>query len=54
MSSQWRMGASGPIGLDYTPMPFVLRMKGAARADWPDLFEQVRVMEKAAVQEFQR
>lgn len=49
MSTQWRVGMGGPVGLDYTPLPFVLRMSGIARTDWPDLFASVRLMENTAL-----
>jgi hypothetical protein len=50
MSTQWRVGMSGPTGLDYNALPTVLRLTGAARGDWADLFEAVRVMEDAALE----
>lgn len=49
MGTQWRVGMGGPVGLDYSPLPFVLRMNGVPRADWPEVFESVRVMENAAL-----
>lgn len=49
MSTQWRVGMGGPVGLDYAPLPFVLRMSGIPRGDWSDVFESVRLMENAAL-----
>lgn len=49
MSTQWRSGMNGPTGLDYAALPAVLRMQGIARADWPDLFDCLRVMESEAM-----
>jgi hypothetical protein len=49
LSTQWRAGATGPIGLDYTAVPVVLRLTSTPRADWPDVFDCVRVMEVAAI-----
>lgn len=52
MSTQWRTGGmSGlPSGLDYAALPPVLRMTGIPRADWPDVFDGIRVMEDAALE----
>ena len=50
MDTQWRIGMAGPTGLDYAALPMALRMIGAARADWPQLMADIRVMESAALQ----
>lgn len=47
--SQWRVGMSGPTGLDYSAIPTVLRLTCVPRAAWPDVFEDLRVMEDAAL-----
>lgn len=47
--TQWRMGSKGVIGLDYSAIPAVLEMKRIARGVWPELFDQIRVMENEAV-----
>jgi hypothetical protein len=47
--TQWRIGGRGPIGLDYNTLPFVLRMNRVPRAEWPEYFESIRVMENAAL-----
>lgn len=49
MSTQWRVGAAGPVGLDYNVLPAVLRLQGIPRSDWPDTFECVRVLEAEAL-----
>lgn len=49
MTTQWRVGMRGATGLDYAVLPVVLRMRGIARADWPDTFYGIRVMESAAL-----
>lgn len=49
MSTQWRTGMAGPTGLDYGAMPAVLRMQATPRAEWPDTFECLRVMEAEAL-----
>lgn len=49
LGTQWRQGPSGAYGLDYNAIPFVLRMKRIPRERWPDLFEDLRVLERAAL-----
>jgi hypothetical protein len=51
--TQWRVGAGGPIGIDYGVVPFALRMAGVARSEWPEAFDGIQVMEDAAL-EFMR
>jgi hypothetical protein len=50
LCTQWRVGNSGPIGLDYNAIPTVLRLKTVPRKDWDDVFECIRVMEAAALE----
>jgi len=50
LRTQWRVGMAGATGLDYSAVPTVLRLQGVPRADWPQLFEDLRVMESAALQ----
>ena len=45
MATQWRTGFSGATGLDYNALPTVMRMCEVSRADQPDTFDCVRVME---------
>jgi len=54
MGTQWRMGPGGPIGLDYGALPAVLRMMGAKRDEWPDLFDDLRVIEREALKEMHK
>lgn len=49
LGTQWRVGMGGPTGLDYAALPAVLRLRGVPRADWPDTFDCVRVMEAEAL-----
>ncbi|MDE4918155.1 MULTISPECIES: DUF1799 domain-containing protein [Cupriavidus] len=49
MVTQWRMGMAGPIGLDYSVLPFVMRMACVPRKQRKGVFEQVRIMEDAAL-----
>lgn len=54
LGTQWRSGASGATGIDYTSVPVVLRMRGTPRRDWPELFESLQVMERAALDEMSK
>jgi hypothetical protein len=47
--TQWRVSHAGPYGLDYGCVPDVLRLMGFARSQWPALFDDLRVMEDAAL-----
>lgn len=50
--TQWRYAGTGgvAVGLIYSELPFVLEMEGVDRKDWPDLFADLRVMERAALE----
>lgn len=54
MGTQWHTGMSGPTGLNYQALPFLLRLHGAPRADWRQLFEDLQVLEGAALKEMHR
>jgi hypothetical protein len=45
MLTQWRVGANGRTGMDYNALPAVLRFSKVPEDDWPDVFDDVRVME---------
>ncbi|MDN8617875.1 DUF1799 domain-containing protein [Variovorax ginsengisoli] len=49
--TQWRyVGMAGvPVGLIYSELPFVLEMEGIDRSEWPQLFAELRVMERSAL-----
>lgn len=49
MSTQWRSAGFGATGLDYGPLPGVMRMCGMPRRDWHDTFESIRILEEAAL-----
>lgn len=51
---QWRHGFNGPIGLDYTAMPFIFRMNKIPRDDWPDTYDCIRVMESEALKQMKK
>ncbi|RZS80655.1 DUF1799 domain-containing protein [Pigmentiphaga kullae] len=55
MDTQWRVGGMGRAsGLDYAALPFVMRQLGVPRAEWTDIFDAVRVMERAALDEMHK
>ena len=54
MGTQWRVGVSGATGLDYGPLPFVLRTASVPRKDWPVILDDIRVLEQAALTEMHR
>ncbi len=49
MGSQWRIGFSGPTGLDYGALAGVMRLLGVPGDAEIDVFDGVRVMESAAL-----
>lgn len=52
MFTQWRRaGMNGiRVGLDYTALSPVLSIRGIPKKQWPELFEDLRVMEDAALE----
>lgn len=51
MSTQWRIGMSGATGLDYVALQSVMRLMAIPRKAWPEMFEDIRTMEEAALAE---
>lgn len=49
LMTQWRIGMSGPTGLDYAVLPGVMGVLGIGRKDRRDVFDGVRVMESEAL-----
>jgi len=49
MSTQWRVGMSGATGLDYAALPGVMRLIGVSAAERADVFDDIRIMEDAAL-----
>lgn len=49
MGTQWRSSGLAPTGLDYNALPVVLRIQGVPRAEWRDVFEQIRILEDTAL-----
>lgn len=54
LGTQWRMGPCGPTGLDYGVLPFVFRSRGIPRAQWNDVWQDIKVMEGEALKEMSR
>lgn len=49
VSSQWLVGQGGPIGLNYCALYPVLDRLGLPDAEWNQMFDDIRVMEAAAL-----
>lgn len=45
MRNQWIIGMNGATGLRLEALPTALRLQGVPRAQWPEVAEQVSVME---------
>lgn len=56
VATQWRRaGMTGvPCGLDYSVLPFALQMRGIPRKQWPQVFDDVRVIEDGALAYFDK
>lgn len=50
LRTQWRVGFSGPTGLDYSALPEVWRRTKTAPADRDDVFADIEVMQDAALE----
>ncbi len=50
MSTQWRTGVSGATGLDYGVLPHVMRLVGVGVKDRAAVFDEIRLMEDAALE----
>jgi len=50
LSTQWRIGANGPTGLDYNVVFHELDRKGLAGDDYDDMMGALRVIESTALQ----
>jgi hypothetical protein len=49
VSSQWVVGPSGVVGLSYPGVEVVRRAWKINKKDWPGLFSDVQVMERATL-----
>lgn len=52
-SNQWRMGAGGPIGLDYNVFHHALDRKKLSPSEYEEWFDNLRIIENAALQQLQ-
>jgi hypothetical protein len=46
---QWIQGPAGPTALNYQAVESALRLMGVARSRWPDLFDDIQVLEAGAL-----
>lgn len=49
LRTQWRMGFSGPVGLDYTAAETLMRIRRVPASKRADLLDDLRVMEDEAL-----
>lgn len=49
MRTQWRTDMGVPVGLDYAALPSVMRLFGVPAVQRRRVFDDVRVMEHAAI-----
>lgn len=54
ISTQWRVGMNGPTGLDYNVLFHELDRMALTKIDYDFLFEDIRVMESAALAVIQK
>ena len=53
-STQWRAGAGGIYGLDYTVIYHELDRQGLSREDYDEVMASIRVIEDAALKEIHK
>lgn len=54
LSTQWRIGAAGPVGLDYNVLFHELDRAGLNGDDYDDTFASIRVIEGVALDELHK
>ena len=47
--TQWRMGPTGPVGLDYAGVEAVMRMRMVPAKERGQMLDDLRIMERAAL-----
>lgn len=52
LQTQWRTGMAGATGLDYTALQATLGLMGIKKKLWPELFQLIRAMEIATLDEW--
>jgi hypothetical protein len=50
----WCMGPNGPTGLRYETFKEVRLALGVSETEWPEIFDSVRVLESAALDEMHK
>jgi hypothetical protein len=50
LSTQWRIGMSGATGLDYAVLFAVMDLHGIAQTDRRERFDELRTLERAALE----
>jgi hypothetical protein len=50
----WNMGMNGPTGLRYETFREVRLARGISDQEWPEIFEQLRILEAAALEEMMK
>lgn len=54
VQTQWRVGMNGATGLDYVPLFTLMDKRGLSGEAWQQLFDDVRVIESAALVEMNK
>jgi hypothetical protein len=54
VQTQWRIGMNGATGLDYSPLFVLMDKRGLSGDAWQQLFDDVRVIESAALVEMNK
>jgi hypothetical protein len=49
--TQWRVGAAGPIGLDYNVIHSALSRKNLSNEDFDAMMRDIAIIERAALRE---
>ena len=52
LDTQWRVGINGATGLDYVAAKLIMDIEGVT--DYPLFFDDVRIMEAAALREMNK
>lgn len=54
VSTQWRMGPAGPVGLDYAIAFRLMDRLGLSERAWDWMFDDLRVLEDAALEQMRK
>lgn len=50
MGTQWRVSTGGLVGLDYSALPAVMRIRSVPRKEMSEIFDGIKIMEAAALE----